>query len=129
MTNLFDILIRNARLRGRSKSLVDIGIANGRIISLEENLTGDAKQLIDAQGNLVTESFVNPHLHLCKVYTLQMMDEEALTSYHAEGMGKAMNAIELAARVKEKYDEAWIIKNVRKTNYLMRLMRTDSMIL
>ena len=91
-----------------------IGIANGRIISLEENLTGDAEQLIDAQGNLVTESFVNPHLHLCKVYTLQMMDEEALTSYHAEGMGKAMNAIELTARVKEKYDEAWIIKNVRK---------------
>src|SRR5688572_31911501 len=114
MTDHFDILIRNARLRGRSESLLDIGIVNGRIISLEENLAGDAEQLIDAQGNLVTESFVNPHLHLCKVYTLQMMDEEALTSYHAEGMGKAMNAIELAARIKEKYDEAWIIKNVRK---------------
>ena len=114
MTDHFDILIKNTRLRGRSESLLDIGIANGRIISLKENLAGDAEQLIDAQGNLVTESFVNPHLHLCKVYTLQMMDEEALTSYHAEGMGKAMNAIELAARVKEKYDEAWIIKNVRK---------------
>jgi cytosine/creatinine deaminase len=114
MTDHFDILIRNARLRGRSESILDIGMANGRIISLEENLAGDAEQWIDAQGNLVTESFVNPHLHLCKVYTLQMMDEEALTSYHAEGMGKAMNAIELAARVKEKYDEAWIIKNVRK---------------
>ena len=113
-TNPFDILIRNASLRGSSESLVDIGIANGGVISLEENLAGDAEQLIDAQGNLVTASFVNPHLHLCKVYTLQMMDEEALTSYHAEGMGKAMNAIELAARVKEKYDEAWIIKNVRK---------------
>jgi cytosine/creatinine deaminase len=114
MTAHFDILIRNARLRGSSESLLDIGIANGHIISLEENLAGDAEQLIDAQGNLVTESFVNPHLHLCKVYTLQMMDEEALTSYHAEGMGKAMNAIELAARLKEKYDEVWIIKNVRK---------------
>ncbi len=101
-------------MRGRSESLLDIGIANGRIISIEENLAGDAEQLIDAQGNLVTESFVNPHLHLCKVHTLQLMDEEALTSYHAEGMGKAMNAIELAARVKEKYDEAWIIKNVRR---------------
>ena len=101
-------------MRDRSESLFDIGIANGRIVSLEENLAGDAEQLIDAQGNLVTESFVNPHLHLCKVHTLQMMDEDALTSYHAEGMGKAMNAIELAARVKEKYDEAWIIKNVRK---------------
>ncbi|MDQ3007734.1 MAG: amidohydrolase family protein [Chloroflexota bacterium] len=114
MTDHFDILIRNARMRGRSESLLDIGIANGRIISIEENLAGDAEQLIDAQGNLVTESFVNPHLHLCKVHTLQLMDEEALTSYHAEGMGKAMNAIELAARVKEKYDEAWIIKNVRR---------------
>ena len=91
-----------------------IGIANGRVAALGENPAGDAKQAIDAQGNLVTESFVNPHLHLCKVYTLQMLDEEALTSYHAQGMGRAMNAIELAARVKEKYDEEWIIKNVRK---------------
>jgi cytosine deaminase len=114
MSDHFEILIKNASLRGRSESLIDIGIANGRVISLEENLAGDAKQVIDAQGNLVTESFVNPHLHLCKVYTLQMMDEEALTSYNTEGMGKAMNAIELAARVKDKYDEAWIIKNVRK---------------
>ncbi len=114
MTDHFDILIKRARLRGKPESLVDIGIANGRVVSLEENLAGEAKSVIDAQGNLVTESFVNPHLHLCKVHTLQMMDEEALASYSAEGMGKAMNAIELAARVKEKYDEAWIIKNVRK---------------
>jgi cytosine deaminase len=110
----FDILIKQARLRGKPESLVDIGIADGHIVALEENLTREAKSEIDAGGNLVTESFVNPHLHLCKVYTLQMMDEEALISYNAEGMGKAMNAIELAARVKEKYDEEWIIKNVRK---------------
>ena len=114
MSDHFEILIKDARLRGRSESIFDIGIASGRVIALEENLAGDAEQVIDAEGNLVTESFVNPHLHLCKVYTLQMMDEEALTSYNAEGMGKAMNAIELAARVKEKYDETWIIKNVRK---------------
>jgi cytosine deaminase len=29
-------------------------------------------------------------------------------------MGKAMSAIELAGRVKENYDERWIIKNVRR---------------
>jgi cytosine deaminase len=62
----------------------------------------------------VTESFVNPHLHLCKVYTLQMMDEDALRDYHGADMGKAMTAIELAARVKESYDEKWIIRNVRR---------------
>src|SRR4030067_166532 len=31
-----------------------------------------------------------------------------------EGRGEAMAAIELAARVKEKYDESWIIENVRR---------------
>src|SRR4030095_16893051 len=114
MIDRFDMLIKHARLRDKPDLLVDIGIANGHVISIEENLAGDAKSEIDADRNLVTESFINPHLHLCKVYTLQMMDEEALTSYQGEGMGKAMNAIELAARVKEKYDETWIIKNVRK---------------
>jgi cytosine/creatinine deaminase len=115
MPNQYDILINRARLRGRLESLVDIAITGGQIVSLEENLAGDAEIVIDAQGDLVTESFVNPHLHLCKVYTRQMMDEEALTDYHAEGMGKAMTTIELAARIKEKYDEVWIIKNVRKS--------------
>ena len=43
-----------------------------------------------------------------------MMDDESLTAYQGADMGKAMNAIELAARVKEKYDESWIIINVRK---------------
>jgi cytosine/creatinine deaminase len=114
MPNQFDILIKHARLRGDPGPLMDIGIVDGHVVSLEENLFGGAKFEIDAEGHLVTESFVNPQLHLCKVYTLQMMDEEALTSYQGEGMGKAMNAIELAARVKEKYDESWIIKNVRK---------------
>jgi cytosine/creatinine deaminase len=113
MPQHFDILIKNAQLRSSSE-LSEIGILNGNIISIERLLEGTAKLTIDAQGNLVTESFVNPHLHLCKVYTRQMMDEEALTGYHAEGMGKAMTTIELAARVKEKYAEEWIIKNVRR---------------
>jgi cytosine/creatinine deaminase len=113
MTQPFDILIRHARLRGETQRM-DIGIGDGKIISLAEELEDDAELTIDAEGNLVTESFVNPHLHLCKVYTRQMMDEEALTGYHAEGMGKAMTTIELAARVKEKYAEEWIIKNVRR---------------
>jgi cytosine deaminase len=78
MNHEVDILIKHARLRGKPESLFDIGIARGKIISLEENPDGNAKTIIDAQENLVTESFVNPHLHLCIVYTLQMMDEEAL---------------------------------------------------
>jgi len=114
MTDHFEILIRRAALRGKPGQLQQIGIAAGRISVIDSRIEAEAEMIIDARGNLVTESFVNPHLHLCKVYTRQMMDEEDLTGYHAEGMGKAMTTIELAARVKEKYDQAWIIKNVRR---------------
>ena len=121
MAQQFDILIKRAQLRGRPGQLFEIGIAQGRIAAVEEHVAGSAGTEIDARGNLVTESFVNPHLHMCKVYTLQMMDEEALKDYHGEGMGKAMTAIELAARVKEKYDQAWIIPNVRRALALAAL--------
>jgi cytosine deaminase len=113
MPGHFDILIKHAQVRGQPHR-TDIGIENGAITAFSQNLQGVAELTIDARGNLVTESFVNPHLHLCKVYTRPMMDDEALTGYHGEGMGKAMTTIELAARVKEKYAEDWIIKNVRR---------------
>jgi cytosine deaminase len=114
MPKQFDILIRNAQLRDMTGNLLQIGIVDGRIAAIEKSIDSKAVVEVNAQGNLVTGSFVNPHLHLCKVYTLQMMDEAALRDYHGEGMSKAMTAIELAARVKEKYDESWVIKNVRR---------------
>ena len=108
-----DLIIRNAKLRGQ-KELVDIGIEKGKIAKIAKKIDFKTDKWIDAKGNLVTESYCNAHLHLCKVWTLQMMDEKALKDYHCSDMGKAMTAIELAARVKENYDERWIIKNVRK---------------
>jgi cytosine deaminase len=110
----FDILIKNAKTRASAGKLMQIAIEGGKIVKIAEKVDGDAKQVIDAGSHLVTESFVNGHLHLCKVYTLMMMDDEASSAYTDGGMGGAMTAIELAAKVKEKYDEKWIIENVRK---------------
>ncbi|MBI3361386.1 MAG: amidohydrolase family protein [Chloroflexi bacterium] len=114
MTDKYDILIKRARLRGQPGLLYEIGVAGEKVAAIGERVDGVAEVEIDARENLVTESFVNPHLHLCKVYTQEMMDEETGKGYHEAGMGKAMTTIELAARVKEKYDESWIIKNVRR---------------
>lgn len=114
MADKLDILIRRARLRSSPEALFDIGIAAGTIASIEEKISLGATTEIYAAGNLVTESFVNPHMHLCKVFTLQMMDEMSMKTYQEGGMGKAMNAIELAARVKDRYDESWIVPNVRR---------------
>ena len=110
----FDILIRSACLRSQPGEELQVAIKDGVIEKIGKKISGEVEIEIDAAGGLVTESFANPHLHLCKVYTLAMMDEIALQAYHGEGMGKAMTAIEQAARVKEQYDVSWIIKNVRK---------------
>lgn len=110
----FDILIKNARIRRSPSQLVQIAIKDGKINKVAEEIAGNAVQTIDALGNLVTESFVNGHLHLCKVYTLARMDDAAMSNYTNGTMGGAMTSIELAAQVKADYDERWIIKNVRK---------------
>jgi len=110
----FDLIITHARTRESPEKLLQIAVENGRIAKIGKNIAGKAAKIIDAGGRLVTGSFVNGHLHLCKVYTLAMMDDEALGAYTGESMGGAMTAIELAARVKAKYDESWIIENVRK---------------
>ena len=72
-----DLRICNARLRRGGEKLVDIAIAGGQIVAIGEGVGASARDTIDAEGGLVTESFVNPHLHLCKVWTLPMMNEAA----------------------------------------------------
>jgi cytosine deaminase len=110
----FDLLIRNARTRNSGTDTVDIGIKDGTITSIASGIRGSAGEELDAGGKLVTESYVNGHLHLCKVYTLERIGEEALSNYSSGSMGAAMTAIELAARVKDEYDQRWIIENVRR---------------
>lgn len=114
MPNSYDIIVRHASLRNQPGRMLDIAIADGTIQLVESSIPDGAQTEIDAQGNLVTESFVNTHLHLCKVWTLDMMHEESLKSYQSGSMGKAMSAIEQAAIIKENYDASWITENARK---------------
>ena len=121
MAPAFDIAIRRARLRGATDTDAEIGIKAGRIAAIAVRLDGKGATEVDAGGNLVTESFVNPHLHLCKVWTLPMMEEEALRAYQADGMAKALSSIELASKIKEKYAESWILDNARRAVALAAL--------
>ena len=111
------LTITNARLRkDGGESLHTIAISDGEIAALDPEGTKalETDQTIDAEGGLVTEAFVNGHLHLDKVYTLDKLGDQALANYHGAGMGGAMTAIELAAEVKKNYDRTWIIENVRR---------------
>jgi cytosine deaminase len=114
MDGPFDLVIRGARLRRMREGTFDVGVHDGKVAAIAPRLEAPAASEIDAGGGLVIESFVNPHLHLDKVYTLSMLDERALQDYQGADMGKAMSAIELAARVKDRYDEGWIGDNVER---------------
>jgi cytosine deaminase len=106
----FDLIVQNAQLR--SRKIVDVGITKGKIEIIGENLGNSADKVIDAQGRLVTESFVDPHLHLDKIMTGSLAEESVLSEYQAGGT--SMTAIEVASRVKEHYVESEIISRVRK---------------
>jgi len=106
------LLIADATLRGRPGHW-QIGIDDGRItVVTPDGLTGHEE--IDAAGGLVTESFVNAHLHLDKVHTLDRAGDAALSAYTGTGMGSALRAIELASAVKVEYDRSWIEPNARR---------------
>jgi cytosine deaminase len=96
--------IRSARCRGH-EGTADIVVRNGAISAIvAAGEAGPDGTDIDAAGNLVTESFVNTHLHLDKVFTLARLGDAALSEYQSGDMGKAMSAIETAAAVKESQD-------------------------
>ena len=60
---MFDLLVKNANLQvGRSG--IDIACAKGRILAVESNIDGEARETIDATGRLVIPPFVDAHWHL-----------------------------------------------------------------
>ena len=108
------LIIRNALTRKTGNDLVEIKIVDGKINEISTKVSDKVDEEIDAKGMLVTESFVNGHLHLDKVYTLDRAGQRAIEEYNNGGMSNALSSIASAAEFKSEYDEKWIIKNVRK---------------
>ena len=102
--------------------MCDLSVAAGRIWAIDPydsgpriNERGPAgTPTIDAAGRLVTESFVNGHQHLDKVYTLPRIGDAALIAYTGEQMSTSAAGIDLASAVKAEYDRAWITPNVTR---------------
>ena len=60
---MFDLIVRNATLPDGTRG-IDIGCKNGVIAAIEQNLTAEASQSIEADGHLVSPPFVDPHFHM-----------------------------------------------------------------
>lgn len=60
---MFDLIVKNATLPN-GQTGVDIACAEGRIAAIEAGIGAEARQVIDAGGNLVSPPFVDPHFHM-----------------------------------------------------------------
>ncbi|WP_079435928.1 amidohydrolase family protein [Zoogloea sp. LCSB751] len=60
---MFDLILRNCNLPDGRRG-IDIGIRDGRIAAVETALAGEAGDVIDAAGQLVTPPFVDAHFHM-----------------------------------------------------------------
>ncbi len=71
MVEKYDLVIRNARIRGRPyDKTFDIAIINDRIEDIKEHIDGHGEVEIDAKGRLVSSAFFNMHHHLDSVLTI-----------------------------------------------------------
>jgi cytosine/creatinine deaminase len=71
-----DLLIENARVLGLDRSY-EISIINGKIASIGKQAARDLRSpaVIDARGNLVLPTFIEPHVHLDKVLLSEKLGE------------------------------------------------------
>lgn len=63
----YDLLIRNGTVvdgSGLPRFQADVGVADGRIVAVGEKLSGSAKEVIDAEGHVVSPGFIDAHTHM-----------------------------------------------------------------
>ena len=72
-----DLIVRNVRLADwPSAELVDIGVAEGKIVAIARGLTG-AAETYDAAGRLVCAGLIETHIHLDKSRIIDRCPPEA----------------------------------------------------
>jgi N-acyl-D-amino-acid deacylase len=89
---MYDLLIRNGRIvdgTGNPWYRADIAIQDGKIIRIAKNINEDARQILDANDQIVSPGFCDLHTH--SDYTIQL-NHKALSTLHqgvtTEGVGQ-----------------------------------------
>ena len=110
-----DLVVTGARLR--SGDVVDVFCSDGVVTALApagEQAAPPEAERVDAAGGLVTEPFVDAHLHLDKVRTLPLIGDAALRAYTAAGMADSARGIDLARAVKQHYRPETLLPPIRE---------------
>jgi len=102
----FDLIVRNARLAGAEigASPVDLGISNGCFVAIQPGLAGEAREVLDAGGRLVSPGFVETHIHLDKACTIDRCEAETIRFPH--GAMQRVSAIKHTFTVEDVHARA-----------------------
>ena len=95
-----DTIIRNAQLRNED-DLMDIAIKDGIIKVIGPNIDLKGQTEIDAEGKLVTPTFIDPHIHLDKILISEVVRDNV--------SGTLTEAIEIIWEKKRNYTNEEIL--------------------
>lgn len=105
----FDLLITNGRIvdgSGNPWFRTDIGIKDGRIARLGRINPADARQTIDARGQIVAPGFIDVHTHIESIYSLPAAENfirMGVTTLVTGNCGaSAIDVAQFLGRIKEK---------------------------
>src|SRR5947208_1917988 len=97
----YDILIKNGRVIDPSVGLDatrDVGIAGGKIVAIDANITGDATETIDARGKIVAPGLIDIHVHAGRSKEGPPLAlQDGVTGWVDAGSGGADNMDQIAA--------------------------------
>lgn len=71
--NSYDLVITNARIvdgSGNPWFRADVGVRNGRIVRIGKIVQPNARQIIDAKGQILSPGFIDVHTHVENIYSL-----------------------------------------------------------
>ena len=63
---MFDLIIKNGIVvdgSGKEPFSADIAVKDGKIVKVQDNISDESKEVIDAKGNYVTPGFIDIHRH------------------------------------------------------------------
>ena len=100
-----ELIVKNARIAGGDGTLIDIGVAGGRIVALQPALAAEGRE-VDVRGRLVAPGLVETHIHLDKT---RIMDRCNVSE------GTLREAVEQTAAAKRAFTEEDIYARARRS--------------
>ena len=105
----FDLIVRNARLFDADPSdpFLDIGVSGGRYAAIAPGLGGEAGEVLDVGGGVVSPGFVETHIHLDKTCILDRCAGAPVRAPH--------RAMERVSEVKHSFSVEDVRTRARRT--------------